>query len=102
MKKDPEVKLFMQERRKGTTQRLAAARAGLSESTARKYERLGKLPSQLKKPHTWRTRINPFEADWGWVVEQLEPDPVLQASTLFPLLCEQHPDPYTPPQVPTF
>lgn len=37
MKKDTEVKLLMQERRKGTTQRLAAARAGMSERTARKY-----------------------------------------------------------------
>jgi hypothetical protein len=35
MKKDTEVKLLMQERRKGTSQRLAAARAGMSERTAR-------------------------------------------------------------------
>jgi hypothetical protein len=32
----------MQERRKGTTQRLAAARAGISERTARTYEQQGK------------------------------------------------------------
>ena len=101
MKKDTEVKLFMQERRKGTTQRLAAARAGMSESTARRYERAGQLPSQLKKPHTWKTRATPFEADWPWVVEQLQRDPALQASTLFALLCEQHPDHYRPTQVRT-
>ena len=61
MKKDTEVKLYMQERRKGTTQRLAAARAGMSERTGRKYERAGQLPSQLKRPHTWKTRSDPFE-----------------------------------------
>lgn len=75
MKKDTEVKLFMQYRRKGLTQAQAAARAGMSERTARKYERTGKLPSELKRPRTWRTRPNPFEHDWPWVVSELERDP---------------------------
>ena len=44
MKKDTEVKLYMQERRKGTSQRVAAARAGMSERTARKYEQAGNFP----------------------------------------------------------
>src|SRR5215471_12806947 len=35
MKKDTEVKVYMQERRKGRSQRVAAARAGISERTAR-------------------------------------------------------------------
>ena len=35
MKNDHEVKLYMSERRKGSSQRLAAARAGMSERTAR-------------------------------------------------------------------
>ncbi len=50
MKKDTEVKLYMQERRKGTTQRIAAARAGISERTARKYEHEGKLPPCKPRP----------------------------------------------------
>src|SRR5216683_4941768 len=101
MKKDTEVKLLMQERRKGTTQRLAAARAGMSERTARKYKQAGQLPSQLKRPHTWATRPNPFEEDWPWVIAQLERDPALQGSTLFALLCEQHPSRYRPTQIRT-
>lgn len=101
MKKDTEVKLLMQERRKGTSQRLAAARAGMSERTARKYEHAGQLPSQVKRPHTWNTRTNPFEQDWPWVMAQLERDPALQGSTLFALLCEQQPDRYRPSQVRT-
>jgi Mu transposase-like protein len=101
MKKDTEVKLLMQERRKGTAQRLAAARAGMSERTARKYEQAGQLPSQLKRPHTWATRTNPFEEDWPWVIAQLERDPALQGSTLFALLCEQHPGRYRPTQLRT-
>ena len=101
MKKDTEVKLFMQYRRKGLTQAQAAAKAGISERTARKYERAGKLPSELKHPRTWRTRPNPFEEDWSWVVAQLERDPALQGTTLFALVCQRHPGRYRPTQVRT-
>lgn len=101
MKKDTEVKLYMQERRKGTTQRVAAARAGISERSARKYEHEGKLPSHLKQPHDWKSRPNPFEEDWPWIIAQLTRDRALQASTLFALICEQHPERYRPTQVRT-
>jgi hypothetical protein len=101
MKKDTEVKLYMQVRRTGLSQRRAAAKAGMSERTARKYERAGKLPSQLKQPRTWRTRANPFEEDWPWVVEQLERDPALQGTTLFALVCARHPGRYRPTQMRT-
>jgi hypothetical protein len=101
MKKDAEVMLYMRERHKGTTKQVAAARAGMSPRTARRYERAGKLPSQLKKPHTWRTRENPFAEDWDWVVEQLRRDPALQGGTLFTLLCAKTPGKYVPTQVRT-
>src|SRR5258708_13529636 len=87
MKKDGEVMLYMRERHKGTTQEVAAARAGMSERTARRYEKAGKLPSQLKRPRPWRTRENPFEEDWPWWWEQLDRAPALQLRTLFSLLC---------------
>src|SRR6266702_296122 len=101
VKKDTEIRLYLQERRKGMTQRVAAARAGIGERTARKYEQATALPSQLKRPHDWKTRIDPFEEDWPWVVSQLERDPALQGSTLFALLCERHPGRYRPTQVRT-
>src|SRR5215470_15388977 len=101
VKNDYEVKLYLEERRKGMSQRQAAARANMSERTARRYEQAGKLPSQLKRPHDWNTRQNPFEEDWPFVIEQLERDPALQGSTLFALLCQRHPDRYRPTQVRT-
>ncbi len=67
MKKDGEIKLLLSERAKGASQKLAAARADICVRTARKYERAGKLPSQLKQPRTYRTRPNPFADDWPWV-----------------------------------
>jgi hypothetical protein len=82
----------------GLTQKQAAARAGMSERTARKYEQAGALPSAFKRPHEWATRSHPFEEDWPWVVEQLERDPALQSTTLFALLCQRHPERYRPTQ----
>jgi hypothetical protein len=101
MKTDAEVLLVKRERAKGATQELAAARTGMSVRTVRKYERLGKLPSQLKQLRTRRTRPNPFAEDWPWMCAQLERDPALQATTLFALLCDMHPGRYQPVQLRT-
>ncbi len=101
MKKDGEIKLLLDERAKGASQRLAAVRAGMSERTARKYEGAGQLPSQLRKPRMHRTRENPFELDWPWVEEQLARDPALQTKTLFALLCEAFPGRYQEGQLRT-
>ena len=101
MKRDGEIKLLLEERGKGVSQKVAAARVGMSERTVRKYERRGKLPSQLRKPRTHRTRENPFAADWLWVEEQIRQDPSLQAKTLFALLCEAFPGRYQEGQLRT-
>lgn len=101
MKKDAEVHLLFRERQKGRTQAVAAARAGMSERTARTYEHAGTLPSTLKRPRHHRTRPDPFAAEWPWIQEQLERDSALQATTLFALLEAQHPGRYRPGQVRT-
>ncbi|MDP9311501.1 MAG: IS21 family transposase [Chloroflexota bacterium] len=101
MKTDGEVHRMIRERSRGKTLDQAAARAGMSVPTARKYLRAGQLPSQLKHPRTYRTRADPFAADWPWIQAQLERDSALQAQTLFALLSEQHPERYHPGQVRT-
>ncbi len=57
----------------------AAAKAGMDEKTARKYRRLGKLPSEVKVEHTWRTREDPFAEVWHEVRRKLKINPGLQA-----------------------
>jgi hypothetical protein len=94
VKKDAEVRVMIQERGKGRSQVAAAARAGMSERTVRRYEQRGVLPSQGRQPRTHRTRENPFAADWPWVVSELERDPALQATTLFAVLCARTPERY--------
>jgi hypothetical protein len=101
MKNNHEVLRMRQERSNGKTQEQAAAHASMSVRTARKYERLGQLPSQLTQPRTYCTRPNPFAADWPWVCAQLERDAALQAKTLFAELNEQDPGRYQPNQLRT-
>jgi len=80
---------------------LAALRAGMDRKTARKYVRAGKLPSELRKPHTWRTRADPFAEDWAAVVAMLEEAPELEARTLFDHLAGLKPEAHTAGQLRT-
>lgn len=41
-----------------------AVKAGMDEKTARKYRRARRLPSQMRKPHRWRTWPDPLEGVW--------------------------------------
>jgi transposase len=79
----------------------AALRAGLSPNTARKYLRAGRLPSELTGPRTWRTREDPFAADWAELRARLAEAPELEATTLFEDLLRRKPEGYSPGQVRT-
>jgi transposase len=68
----------------------AAAKAGMSERTARKYAHSGRAPSTAKVPHTWRTRSDPFAEVWPEVVALLQQDGGLQAKTIWMDLNERH------------
>ncbi len=69
----------------------AAAKAGMSETTARKYVRQGKLPSESKQPHTWRTRKDPFADVWEEVETFLQVNSCLEVKALFGELQRRHP-----------
>lgn len=90
------------EANKQKTKTLAAAKAGMDEKTARKYLKLCKLPSQLKKPRTYRTRQDPFEDIWPEVSSNLELNPGLEAMTLFSHFQEQYPGKYKDGQLRSF
>ncbi len=69
----------------------AAAKAGMDEKTARKYLKLGRLPSELLSEHNWRTRTDPFCDVWPQVQSKLELNPGLEAKTLFEDLQRRYP-----------
>ena len=70
---------------------VAAAKAGMDAKTARKYLRLGRLPSELPTKPRERTRPDPFEAVWPGLREQLELNAGLEAKTLFEHLQRSYP-----------
>ena len=80
---------------------IAAMKAGMDEKTARKYRRLGKLPSEIKQEHTWRTRKDPFEDVWGNIKSMLEINPGLEAKTLFEDLQRKNPGEFSDGQLRT-
>lgn len=80
---------------------LAAATAGMDEKTARKYQRLGKLPSEVKAEHTWRTRKDPYAAVWDEVRSKLGTNSGLQAKTLFADLQRRYPGRFSEGQLRT-
>jgi hypothetical protein len=99
---DAQVRIIMRERSKGHTQEQAAVKANVNScQTVRKYERLGRLPSELQQPRTYRTRTDPFEADWSELERMLQDAPELEAKTLFDWLGERNPGKYQEGQLRT-
>ena len=99
---DRKVRKLMEEYGKTGVLKRAAFRADMDEKTARKYLRAGKLPSDLRVRHTWRTREDPFEEQWPEAERMLEALPELEAKELFEWLCERHPGTFQEGQVRTF
>ena len=79
----------------------AAAKAGMSEPTARKYRRTGKMPSAPKPIRTHRTRPDPFAEVWDEIEQMLQIDAGLQAKTVFEELERRHPDRFSRGQLRT-
>jgi hypothetical protein len=73
--------------RQGIAKEVAAGRTGMDAKTARKYRRLGKLPSEVTSmDRNWRTRPDVFAAVWPDLEAKLELNPELEAKTLFAYL----------------
>jgi hypothetical protein len=87
---DQQVRRLMEVMKKERTMEIAAHKAGMNRKTARKYLKLGKLPSQIKKEHDWRTRPDPFESEWDGVKEMFTVNPGLEAKTVFDYLQREY------------
>jgi len=98
---DKQVRLLMKLINKEQRLQTAAAKAGMSEKTARKYRQSGKLPSQVKAIHDWRTREDPFQEDWPWIQELLKDNGGLEAKAIFEALQRMHPGKYQDNQLRT-
>src|SRR5947199_6694209 len=69
---------------RGLPKERAADQAGVDPKTARKYRRLGQLPSEVRRmDRDYRTRPDPFATVWPQLEELLRLNPGLEARTLF-------------------
>jgi hypothetical protein len=80
--------------RRTRTQAAAAAKAGISERSARRIDGLESLPSQ-RPPRQWRTRPDPLANAWEpEILPLLQTSPHLTAVTLLEELQRRHPGEY--------
>src|SRR5271170_5062904 len=82
-------------------QEIAASKAGMDPTTARRYLGLERLPSELKKERSWRTREDPFNEVWDAVQLQIQESPGLEAKTLFEWLQREYPGRFSDGQIRT-
>ena len=86
---------------KGLSIEDASEKTGISEKTARKYVKSGKLPEELRKDHNWRTREDPFKDDNERIKEMLGLNCRLEAKTEFEYLQQDNPYRYSNGQLRT-
>ena len=87
----PPVRRLRRSDARGTPAAVAALRSGMGAETARKYRRLGRLPREVRMPHSWRTHPDPLADAGSGVVERRALHPGLEALTLFRPLPREHP-----------
>lgn len=98
-----QVRLLRQKQMENKTQEAAAAAAGMSVRTARKWQS-GPLPSKRRAERDWRTRPDPFAVVWETEVVPLlraDSEGELEATTVLEELERRHPGEYGPDKLRT-
>jgi len=99
---DQQVRKLRRLDRQGIAKEVAAVSVGMDAKTARKYRRLGKLPSEVKSmDRNWRTRPDPFGEVWGEIEAKLQVNGGLEAKTLFADLQRRFPGRFSDGQLRT-
>jgi hypothetical protein len=99
---DPQVRKLRRLEQQGVGKEQASLKAGMDPKTARKYRRLGKLPSEvIPMDRNWRTRTDPFAEVWPDILELLRLNPALEAKTIFADLQRRFPGRFSDGQLRT-
>ena len=83
------------------TQEIAAAKAGVSFSTAKRYLKMKGKRKRRQTARAWRTRQDPFAEVWDEVKDLLVKDAGLEAKTIMEWLTATYPDRFADGQVRT-
>jgi hypothetical protein len=87
------VEIYMENRKTGLTQKVAAAKTGICERSARNIDK-GKIGNRDEK-RTWITRRNPFAQIWESDIEPLLKNGIFQATYLLEQLQKKYPGKFT-------
>ena len=98
---DKQVRRLLALAKTEESQEIAAAKSGMDTKTARKYRRLGQVPSELPAAPRGRTRPDPFAKVWGEIRELLEVNAGLEAKTVFEYLQRRDPGQFADGQLRT-
>ena len=98
---DQQVRRLYMLIKKEKSKTTAAVKAGMDPKTALKYRKSGQLPSQIKHPHVWRTRPDPFIKDWEQIKSMFSVSPGLETKTIFTYLQRETPGKYQDGQLRT-
>lgn len=88
---DTQVRKMMEKLTETQNLTHSALLSGMDRKTARRYRDAGALPSESAKPHSWRTRPNPFHEVWAEVEALITQSPGLKAKTIFEYLVRERP-----------
>lgn len=99
---DQQVRKLREEMAKHGCAEVAAMRSGMHRNTGRKYLKTDRLPSALRQPRSWRTRLDPFLEDWPAIALRLVGAPKLEGRLLFEDLMLRRPGVYKEGQLRTF
>jgi len=102
MVENHQVRDLMEALGEGKTLAEAAAKASMSENTARRWRDLGQAPDEVTRERTYRTREDPFDDIWDETFELLGGNPGLEANTIFEYLQRKFPGRFADGQLRTF
>lgn len=90
MIKQTQYRTLIKEFNKSGEITMSSMKSGMTRKTGSKYLKLGKGPGELRQPHTWHTRQNPFADVASEIDDMLKKAPELQPLTIFTHLQEKY------------
>jgi hypothetical protein len=97
-----QVRKLMEEKSRHGKVGRASMVAGMDRKTGRKYWWTETMLPDAELKRDWRTREDPFAADWPLMEAKLKDAPTLEGKALFEWLMVQQPGKYVPGQLRTF
>jgi len=101
MIKETQYRTLLKEFNKTGDITMSSMKSGMTRKTGAKYLKGGRSPGESRKPHTWRTRTDPFADVADDIDDMLDAAPELQPWMIFSNLQEKYPGEFDDGQIRT-